>query len=79
MLTKSEFAAFLAEDELKQYKPLPQTQLEALDALEQDRKWAESALGKDLLFWHLSNRRHEAEVFSKMSELERKVYLAQYF
>ena len=67
------------QEYLTSLPPIPKTLSESLDALEKDRAWAEKALGKDVLTWHVQNRRHEAEHYGAMEEKVRKKELIQYF
>lgn len=75
----AEFTAFYDQAYLATLPPMPKTLAEGLDAIEKDREWAERALGKDILKWHLLNRRHEMEHFGSMTAAERKKEMVQLF
>lgn len=58
---------------------MPRNMAQALQALQNDQKWAEKTFGKDILFFYTVNKKHEMEVYGKQSEEERKAFLVQYF
>lgn len=73
---------FLSEEQrqgLGITKLLPKTLEEALQEVEADMVWAESALGKEYAKWFVTLKKGEAAALSKMDVRERRTLLLQHF
>ena len=79
---KPALTAFLSEEQragLGITKALPKTLQEALQELEADRAWAETALGKEYVHWYLTLKKGEEEALPKMDVRERRTLLLNHF